>query len=297
MYKKEDLRQESIIMDTICIIDSILKKNNLNLFIRNYEIISINNGEGFIEIVNNSITLNKLKYENFSIQNYIIENATSTLTVNNFREKFVHSVAGFCLINFILGLGDRHLDNIMLTKHIELFHIDFGYVLGYEPKNLSIPEIRLTVQMLDALGGTSSKYYKKFQNICTKGFNILRRYIDIIYIQLTLLYKLNINYTLFNEEYIKNQIMKRFMPNTNYEEAKLKFIIKINNSRSSRSIYNYNLIDIVHNFVSRNDTKIILKNINDSEDDDDNDNDLTFFSNIYNKSTKILKNSIDFLID
>lgn len=225
MYKKENLRQDQIIMNMINLINIIIEKElNINLNLVTYNIIPISKTNGIIEIIDNAETLYyiKLKLHN-TIQNYMTEK-NGDMTINEFRERYIKSVAAYSVITYVFGIGDRHLDNIMVTRDGRLFHIDFGFILGKDPV-FNNPGIRITPDMLEALGGLDSDYYIKFKDLATKIFNIIRKHIDI-FINMLLLLK-NITGNIFNEKEIIEHIIQRCVPSESDINANFHLVKKL----------------------------------------------------------------------
>jgi len=283
MIKPEDLRKEYIIMNIIKIIDTILKTElDLDLHIITYNILPISEKFGFIEFISNAYTIYDIKEEKkFSIQNFIIEK-NPNITADTLRTNFSKSCAAYCVITYLLGIGDRHLENIMITKEGYLFNIDFGYILGLDPKILS-PKFRLTSEMIDAMGGTHSKYFHTFKQYCTTAFNCLRKHVDIFYIlisQLTtiILQNSNKNYDL---KYIKDYINNRFIPNKPNFNASIEFkYIILKNSNT----YSGSMIDFFHkkykNISSNRSNSSKDNNCNniDSDEDDEHNTNSSLYS-------------------
>jgi len=89
-------------------------------------------------------------------------------------DTYIRSCAGYCVITYILGVGDRHLDNLLLSPQGNFFHIDFGFILGRDPKPFA-PLIKLCKEMVEGLGGTTSPQYAQFKQYCFTAFTTLRK--------------------------------------------------------------------------------------------------------------------------
>ncbi|TPP56077.1 Phosphatidylinositol 3-kinase [Fasciola gigantica] len=70
------------------------------------------------------------------------------------------------------------MENILLTNDGRLFHIDFGFLFGKDPK-LMAPEVRLTRNMIEAMGGPNTSQFGEFWKITFTAFLVLRRHTNL----------------------------------------------------------------------------------------------------------------------
>lgn len=95
------------------------------------------------------------------------------LIQSDVMDTYVKSCAGYSVITYILGVGDRHLDNLLLHQSGSFFHCDYSFLLGSDPKKY-LP-MRITEDMVNGMGGVESDNYAKFLSLSSAAFLALRR--------------------------------------------------------------------------------------------------------------------------
>jgi hypothetical protein len=88
-------------------------------------------------------------------------------------DTFVKSCAGYSVCTYVLGVGDRHLDNLLLHQSGHFFHCDYSFILGKDPKKY-LP-MRITQDMINGMGGWKSDNFCQFLSLACAAFLTLRR--------------------------------------------------------------------------------------------------------------------------
>lgn len=178
----DDLRQDQLILQMITLMDKLLRRENLDLKLTPYKVLATSSKHGFLQFIE-SVTVAEALATEGSIQNFFrkhnpCEGAPYGIKPET-MDTYIRSCAGYCVITYLLGVGDRHLDNLLLTKAGALFHIDFGYILGRDPKPLP-PPMKLSKEMVEAMGGVHSEHYHEFRKQCYTAFLHLRRHANLM---------------------------------------------------------------------------------------------------------------------
>ncbi|KAM3845135.1 phosphatidylinositol 3-kinase catalytic subunit type 3 isoform 1-T1 [Vipera latastei] len=217
----DDLRQDQLILQIISLMDKLLRKENLDLKLTPYKVLATSTKHGFMQFIQ-SVPVAEVLATEESIQNFFRKHAPSETGPHGISaevmDTYVKSCAGYCVITYILGVGDRHLDNLLLTKTGKLFHIDFGYILGRDPKPLP-PPMKLNKEMVEGMGGTQSEQYQEFRKQCYTAFLHLRRYSNLILNLFSLMVDANIPDIALEPDKTVKKVQDKFRLDLSDEEA------------------------------------------------------------------------------
>ena len=231
----DDLRQDQLVVQMLMLMDRLLQEQGLDLKLTPYRTLATGAKQGLVERVPDCWPLAQILQQNnnnirrFFEREFPAPDAPYRIDPN-ILETFVKSCAGYCVIMYLLGVGDRHNDNLMVRANGALFHIDFGFLFGRDPKPFP-PPMKLCKEMVEAMGGADSQYYNKFRLLCCEAFNILRARSSLILNLLMLMVDADLDHLRSEQDVLS--VAKKFRLDLNNEEASRYFQELINESVSA----------------------------------------------------------------
>jgi phosphatidylinositol-4,5-bisphosphate 3-kinase len=195
----DDLRQDILTLQLLSVMDDIWLEAGLDMRLKPYDVIATgvnaqSEGVGMIEAVLNSDTTSGIQmklgggvrgaFSKKPLHEFLLQtNSSGSPAYEKAIDNFTRSCAGYCVATYVLGIGDRHNGNIMITKDGHLFHIDFGHFLGNFKTKFGVRRERSPFVFTPAMAYVVArgqkrpkitKEYKAFEDLCCKAFNALR---------------------------------------------------------------------------------------------------------------------------
>uniref|UniRef100_A0AAY4CDJ0 phosphatidylinositol-4,5-bisphosphate 3-kinase n=1 Tax=Denticeps clupeoides TaxID=299321 RepID=A0AAY4CDJ0_9TELE len=188
----DDLRQDMLTLQMLELMDVLWKREGLDLRMVPYGCLSTGNKTGLIEVVKNSDTIANIQRNNSNSAATAAFNKDALLNwlksknpgdkLEEAIEEFTLSCAGYCVATYVLGIGDRHSDNIMIRENGQLFHIDFGHFLGNFKTKFGINRERVPfiltydfVHVIQQGRTNNSEKFERFREYCEQAYKILCR--------------------------------------------------------------------------------------------------------------------------
>ncbi|XP_045435203.1 phosphatidylinositol 4,5-bisphosphate 3-kinase catalytic subunit beta isoform isoform X3 [Pipistrellus kuhlii] len=189
----DDLRQDMLTLQILRLMDLLWKEAGLDLRMLPYGCLATGDRSGLIEVVSTSETIADIQLNSSNVAAAAAFNKDALLNwlkeynsgddLDRAIEEFTLSCAGYCVASYVLGIGDRHSDNIMVKKNGQLFHIDFGHILGNFKSKFGIKRERvpfiLTYDFIHVIqqGKTgNTEKFGRFRQCCEDAYLILRRH-------------------------------------------------------------------------------------------------------------------------
>lgn len=152
----DDLRQDQLMLQMMalmrCVWEEQLCESDVKMLqLANFRVLAITPRAGYVKFVPDAVDLSQALHQSQGdLVSWLARNHADGVTVDEVMDNFCGSVAASTVVTYVLGIGDRHLENIMLTRRGQLFHVDFSFVLGDDPKPMA-PQCRFPQQVAQAL--------------------------------------------------------------------------------------------------------------------------------------------------
>lgn len=125
MFKAgDDVRQDSVTLQLIRLMDEMWRDEGLDLAMEPYKCVATSPMTGILQIVPNSVTTADVHkrvgvlgaFKDPSFSEWIRANNSDPKSFKTAVDLFSRSCAGYCVATCVLGIGDRHNDNIMVRR-------------------------------------------------------------------------------------------------------------------------------------------------------------------------------------
>ncbi|XP_077337382.1 phosphatidylinositol 4-phosphate 3-kinase C2 domain-containing subunit beta [Lithobates pipiens] len=186
----DDLRQDMLTLQMIRIMNKIWIQEGLDMRMVIFRCFSTGRGRGMVEMIPSAETLRRIQVEHGvtgsfkdgPLADWLQKHNPTEDEYEKAVENFIYSCAGCCVATYVLGICDRHNDNIMLKTSGHMFHIDFGRFLGHAQMFGNIKRDRapfvFTSDMAYVINGgdkTSSRFHD-FVDLCCQAYNLIRKH-------------------------------------------------------------------------------------------------------------------------
>uniref|UniRef100_A0A2K5MPG2 Phosphatidylinositol 4,5-bisphosphate 3-kinase catalytic subunit alpha isoform n=1 Tax=Cercocebus atys TaxID=9531 RepID=A0A2K5MPG2_CERAT len=191
----DDLRQDMLTLQIIFFLENIWQNQGLDLRMLPYGCLSIGDCVGLIEVVRNSHTIMQiqckgglkgaLQFNSHTLHQWCL---LLLFFFDAAIDLFTRSCAGYCVVFFFLGIGDRHNSNIMVKDDGQLFFLDFGHFLDHKKKkfgyNFFFVPFVLTQDFLIVISKgfffcTKTREFERFQEMCYKAYLAIRQHANL----------------------------------------------------------------------------------------------------------------------
>ncbi|KAM5125417.1 LOW QUALITY PROTEIN: phosphatidylinositol 4,5-bisphosphate 3-kinase catalytic subunit delta isoform-like [Callospermophilus lateralis] len=196
----DDLRQDMLTLQMIQLMDALWKQEGLDLRMTPYGCLPTGDCMGLIEVVQHSDTIANIQLNQSNLAAMAAFNKDALLNwlksknpgeaLDRAIEEFTLSCAGYCVATYVLGIGDRHSDNIMICENGQLFHIDFGHFLGNFKTKFGINRERVPfilthdiVHVIQQGKSSNNEKFERFRGYCEQAYSILRHH-GLLFLQL-----------------------------------------------------------------------------------------------------------------
>jgi phosphatidylinositol 3-kinase len=133
----DDLRQDQLVIQLFTLMDRLLRQENLDVKLTPYPVLATGPQQGMMQFIPSN-TIASIMSENGSLLNYMrahhpdegsvgtygvdpgvidtfVRSCGKSLNSSNHIFRFIYVSAGYCVVTYLLGVGDRHLDNLLVA--------------------------------------------------------------------------------------------------------------------------------------------------------------------------------------